>query len=221
MLVLATALSLIVVACASATTKPIRLYHPDTAPQYKLAIVKRVVRHAEHVHAFFETHPRLARSSAGRAALWRQGRLLKAALKAIRQVRRELWLNLPEANDWRLAATIAQRPYPGSFEFLMQTSSEEGGHGLWVRYGGDAYYAGYETTDAVGGWMQYRPSTFAGHWRHAREDLRRRGFRVPRSLRDATLVAAWRSPLAQALSAGWACWAGQTFSHWSASGNRC
>lgn len=201
---------------APAAAKPIRLYHPDTAPKYKLLIVKRVVRHAEHVQAFFETHPQLARSRPGRAALWRQVRLLRAALGAVRQLRRELWRTLPDTNDWVMATTIAQRPYPGTQNWMLDISDREGGRGEWVWFGGRpwmGFHIGddYLGADTVGGWMQFRYSTFAPYWRGAVKDLRRRGFHIPNLGRG---YRPWLSPLGQALTAGYMRYYGRDGCHW-------
>jgi len=127
---------------------------------------------------------------------------------------------LPNTRDWERAIEIVQRVFPGTASWLWSCSGAEGAHGRWVRYGGSGYYAGYETTDAVGGWMQYRPSTFRGHWRHGYDYVRSRGFVVP--LARADWLAAWLHPLGMAIAAGWARYTGNDNSHWSASwGNGC
>lgn len=97
--------------------------------------------------------------------------------------------------DWRSAVTFVQRWFPGTQRWLMDCSSSEGGHGLWVpnRRGSGA-----------GGWMQYMSDTFDNDYRSAVAYLRSRGVSVPSS------TASWYSPLGQAIAAGWARYTGHT-----------
>ena len=127
---------------------------------------------------------------------------------------------LHSTRTWRGAVEEVQRAFPGTASWLMSCSGAEGGHGRWVRYGGGAYYPGYEYTDAVGNWLQYRWSTFKGHYRHGLDSLRSRGFRF--HLPPPTDVRAWLLPIGAAIAGGWARWSGNDDSHWSASwGNGC
>jgi len=137
-----------------------------------------------------------------------------------RRAKRLRYLTLPETNDWVTAVKVVQRVYPGTESWLLSCSAAEGGHGEWVRYGGGSYYAGYEWTNEVGNWLQYRWQTFKGHYRHGIETLQHKGFRV--QLPTPSDVRAWLSPLATAIAGGWARWSGNDDSHWSASsGNGC
>lgn len=120
---------------------------------------------------------------------------------------------------WARAVREVQRLFPGTEAWLLSCSAVEGGHGRWVRHGGGAYYRGYEFTNEVGNWMQYRWGTFRGHYRSALEWLRERSYRVPRHLRDPGNVRAWLSPLGAALAAGWARYTGADDRHWEASWN--
>jgi hypothetical protein len=138
-------------------------------------------------------------------------------VRELRAARASLWRHLPAADDWRTAVRVTQRVYPGTESWLLSCSSAEGGHGRWVRYGGDGYYSGYEDTDAVGGWMQFRPSTF-WPWLHASLDYaQRHRFVIPHEARS------WFSPLGQALTGGYMrAVAHNTGWHWAASmGNGC
>jgi len=138
------------------------------------------------------------------------------SLTAERRLNREL----PLPDDWATAVHVVQRAFPGTEGWLMSCSAAEGGHGRWVRFGGGSYYAGYEYTDAVGGWPQYRWSTFKGHYRHGLESLRSRGFEITMPAPED--VRAWLMPMGHAIAAGWARWSGNDGSHWSASwGNGC
>jgi len=124
----------------------------------------------------------------------------------------------PGVNAWLRAVEEAQRPYPGSRAWLRSCSAAEGGWGRWVVHGGGSYYSGAEYVDVSSGHLQYRYSTFRGHYRRALDDLRTRGFRVPEHLQEVS-VTAWRSALGQALAGGWGILHGQR-SHWYASYGR-
>jgi hypothetical protein len=123
----------------------------------------------------------------------------------------------PGSRAWLRAVREAQKVFPNTDAWLVSCSGAEGGHGRWVRFGGGSYYQGYEHTDRVGNWLQFRWSTFRGMYRRALDDVLRRGFKVPRKLRDPGDVRAWLSPLATALAGGWARFTGNDDSHWSAS----
>ena len=133
---------------------------------------------------------------------------------------RRLNTELPITNDWVTAVHLIQRVFPGTESWLLSCSAAEGGHGRWVRYGGGSYYPGYEYTDAVGNWLQYRWSTFKGHYRNGLASLRARGFKI--DMPASTDVQAWLMPMGAAIAGGWARWSGNDNSHWSASwGNGC
>jgi hypothetical protein len=125
---------------------------------------------------------------------------------------------LPEPSSWVAAVRVVQRPFPGTSSWLLSCSAAESHWGSWVRFGGSPYYQGYEYTNEVGGFLQYRWRTFQGHYRHGLESLRERGFLV--SLPAPSDVRAWLSPLGQAVAGGWARWSGNDDSHWSASWGR-
>lgn len=130
---------------------------------------------------------------------------------------------LPMTNDWRTAVRLVQRIYPGTESWMLYISHREGGYGAWVWYGG-RHWSGYHIgddflgADTVGGWMQFRYSTFAPYWRHTQEDLKRRGIIVPDFQMPPeggpTQYAAWLSPLGQALTAGYMRYTGRDGCHW-------
>lgn len=125
---------------------------------------------------------------------------------------------LHNTKGWVAAVHEVQRAFPGTEQWLLSCSAAESRWGAWVRYGGSPYYDGYEYTNAVGGWLQYRWYTFKGHYRHGLESARSRGFKV--ALPGPDDVRAWLSPLGQAIAGGWARWSGNDNSHWSASWGR-
>lgn len=129
---------------------------------------------------------------------------------------------LPNTKDWESATKIVQRIFPNTASWLWSCSGAEGGHGDFVRYGGNPYYAGYEYTDAVGGNLQFRPSTFKGAFRHAYEYATSKGFIIPLLPNDwinqnHTVQKAWLSPLGQALAGAYLRTMGHSHTHWSAS----
>jgi hypothetical protein len=147
-------------------------------------------------------------------ARWVENLWWKRRVAARKEVVRRV---IPVSNDWVTSVKIAQRAFPGTESWLMSCSAAEGGHGRWVTYGGGSYYPGFETRYIVGGPLQYKWPTFKGHYRHALDSLRERGFIV--DLPDPENVAAWLSMTAQALAGGWARWSHNDDSHWSASWN--
>jgi hypothetical protein len=126
----------------------------------------------------------------------------------------------PGSRAWHKAVDEVQRVFPGTSSWLLSCSAAEGEHGRWVGYGGQGYSAWLRDSDTVGGNLQYRWSTFKGHYRRALEYVRARGFIVPPHLRDPGDDRAWRSALGQALAGGWARYTGNDDSHWSASWSR-
>jgi len=118
---------------------------------------------------------------------------------------------------WSRAVDEVQRVFPGTSGWLMSCSASEGGHGRWVRYGGGAYYPGYEETDEVGNWLQFRWSTFKGFLRNAVSYAQAKGFLLPEQVRDHSNVRAWLSPLGTALAGAWGITHGMRH-HWAGAG---
>ena len=104
----------------------------------------------------------------------------------------------PGYSGWRRAVDEVQKAYPGTKAWLLSCSASEGG---WGRFVWNTQGSG------CGGWLQYVPSTFVGFFARAEADVRRRGFRVPRS------ASSLYSPLGQALAGAWAYRNGLSF-HW-------
>jgi hypothetical protein len=138
---------------------------------------------------------------------------------------------LPLINDWLTAVNyVCTKVYPGTCSQLRYLSDREGGWGRWIWYSGACssspclwrgYHVGGDNVtgdDTVGGWMQFRYSTFAPYWRHTLADLAKRGYEVPRipmpSAGGDPKYAAWLSPLGQALTAGYMHWSGRAGCHW-------
>lgn len=123
---------------------------------------------------------------------------------------------LPNTNDWVTAVRIVQRVYPGTDDWMLAISDREGGRGAWVWYGG-RHWTGHHIgndflgADTVGGWMQFRWSTFAPYWRGAIKDLRARGYIIP-DFGDG--YGPWLAPLGQALTAGYMRYYGKDGCHW-------
>lgn len=128
----------------------------------------------------------------------------------------------PQTNDWQTAVRVVQRVYPGTADWMLYISDREGGYGPWVWYGGrhwSGYHVGGDNVtgdDTVGGWMQFRYSTFAPYWRGAIKDLRSRGFVIPKfpDRGGPEEYQPWLDPLAQALTAGYMRYYGKDACHW-------
>lgn len=163
---------------------------------------------------FFVSNP-----GCSRHILWVSIQKAKAARQAYQRWLEERILRDFVVRDgnhaWHKAVREVQKVYPGTEGWLLSCSGAEGGHGRWVTYGGGSNYRWAADNYVVGGWMQFKLPTLTGMFRHAREDVIRRGYRVPRM----EGLEAWLSPLAQALAAGWARATGNDASHWSASWN--
>lgn len=130
---------------------------------------------------------------------------------------------IPNIQDWPMAVRWVQKIYPGTQDWMLAISDREGGWGRWVWYGGGTWRGShigndFLGADTVGGWMQFRFSTFAPYWRQAKEDLIRRGyfipdFKVPPPGGDP-LYAEWLNPMGQALTAGYMRYTGKDGCHW-------
>jgi hypothetical protein len=110
----------------------------------------------------------------------------------------------PNYSAWRAAVDEVQRAYPGTKAWLLSCSASEGG---WGRFVWNTQGSG------CGGWLQFQPSTFVGFFARAEVDVRRRGFRVPRS------ASSLFSPLGQALAGAWGIENGMRH-HWFGAGCR-
>lgn len=134
---------------------------------------------------------------------------------------RRLMSELPPTNDWRTAVRIVQRIYPGTESWMLSISDREGGWGPWVWYGGrgwNGYHVGddFLGADTVGGWMQFRFSTFAPYYRGMVKDLRARGITLPvfPDRGGPAIYQPWLDPLGQALTAGYMRYYGKDGCHW-------
>lgn len=151
---------------------------------------------------------------------------LRLHTELARTAQKRLWKELPLTNDWQTAVRIAQRVYPGTASWMLSISDREGGWGRWVWWSGvcgdppclwRGYHVGSDATgDTVGGWMQFRFSTFAPYWRGAVKDLRTRGFVIPEfpNRGGPEMYQAWLDPLGQALTAGYMRYYGKDGCHW-------
>jgi hypothetical protein len=151
-------------------------------------------------------------------ARWVENLWWKRVVKLRAEVRKRV---LPQTNDWVTAVRVTQRVYPGTSGWMLYISHREGGYGPWVWYGG-RHWSGYHIgndflgADTVGGWMQFRFSTFAPYWRGALKDLRARGVILP-PIPDhggPPEYQPWLWPLGQALTAGYMRYYGKDGCHW-------
>jgi hypothetical protein len=128
---------------------------------------------------------------------------------------------LPLINDWVTAVRYVQKIYPGTESWMLYISDREGGYGPWVWYGGrtwSGYHIGNDFlgSDTVGGWMQFRFSTFAPYYRGMVKDMNARGFTLPEwpNRGGPAIYQPWLDPLAQALTAGYMRYYGKDACHW-------
>lgn len=117
----------------------------------------------------------------------------------VKQLKRQMWYSIPYTNDWRTAVSLAQRPYPGTSDWLLFISHREGGYGGFVMN---------HQGSGAGGWMQFMSSTFYAYVDAARADFQRRGFSVPSN------VWTWTHPMGQALTAAYMRYTGRDGCHW-------
>lgn len=139
---------------------------------------------------------------------------------------------IPSNLNWIGSIQWVQSIYPGTYDWLYNISGREGSHGVWQWYRGACgsppclwrghHVGGDNVTgaDTVGGWLQFRYSTFAPYWRQAEEDLRRRGYIIPAFKMPPAggdfRYAAWLHPMGQALAGAYMRYAGKDGHHWSA-----
>jgi hypothetical protein len=136
-------------------------------------------------------------------------------------VTRRLLYELPLTNDWQTAVRVAQRVYPGTSSWMLSISDREGGWSAWVWYGGrtwNGYHVGddFLGADTVGGWMQFRFSTFAPYYRGMVKDLKARGYTLPPfpNRGGPAIYQPWLDPLGQALTAGYMKYYDKEGCHW-------
>lgn len=228
------------------TLRPPPLVLPDIAGRvWKLSRADRKwlapqLRKSQSVIRFFENPEHRWVIAPRKEKCWhvpwqRQCTLARAKLRlnhALAEVaERRLTYELPLINDWLTAVNyVCTKIYPGTCSALRFLSDREGGWGRWVWYSGACsdppclwrgYHVGGDNVtgdDTVGGWMQFRYSTFAPYWRHTLANLKQRGFIVPYIPMPPEggdpRYAAWLSPLGQALTAGYMHWSGRAGCHW-------
>jgi hypothetical protein len=149
-------------------------------------------------------------------------------LKAAKNCQRELSSRTVHAtNDWLTSVDQVQRIFPGTSDWLRFISDREGGYGQWVWYGGrpwSGYHIGNDFlgADTVGGWMQFRYSTFIVYYHAALEAAKAKGFIIPNLgwarphvvFGVGTGYGPWLSPLGQALTASYMRYYHKDGCHW-------
>lgn len=165
-----------------------------------------LLKHSYDVLRFFDNHAWLKAPRQEKCwhVPWRHScviarKLVKFHTAKVKTLKREMWYTLPYTNDWRTAVSLAQRPYPGTADWLLFISHREGGYGGFVMN---------HQGSGAGGWMQFMSGTFYGYVYAAKADFERRGFRLPDN------VWVWTHPLGQALTAGYMRYYGKDGCHW-------
>lgn len=158
---------------------------------------------------------------------WVAGQWRTKAANCTKEVDRR---TIPFTNDWVTAVNIAQRYFPGTKDRILFLSGREGGNGVWKWYSGSCgsppclwrgYHVGGDNVsgaDTVGGWVQFRWSTFEPHWRTTKAYLEGRGYIIPElpmpPAGGPEKYAPWLNPLGQALTVAYMHWSGSAGCHW-------
>ena len=190
-LVIALVIAILVVAVKATAAPP----HLSTLIAKTEVLVWRCQDQREIPRTPYSVSPwALPRSHAYRAwtlELW-QKRLKKCRLEQQQHT-------IPTTGDWQTSVRLVQRVFPGTASWLLYISHREGGWGSFkMNYQGSG----------CGGWMQFMPSTYYAYAPAAFAAVRSRGFTVDPANND------WRSPLGQAITAGYMKWAGREGCHW-------
>jgi len=110
---------------------------------------------------------------------------------------------IPMTTNWTRAMRYAQRPFPGTYEWLERISNRE----CRACYTTSAFICNYQGSGACGP-MQFMSGTFYGHADDARAYLTAHGYIVDPAAWN------WRSQLGQALTAAYMRYTGQDGCHW-------
>ena len=199
MRLLTTLLTLAIIAGVSGHTQVASAKQESSTAATKL-------QHSYNVLRFFDNHSWLKapRQEKCKQVPWRHScviarKLVRLHSARVKTLKREMWYSLPYTGDWRTAVSLAQRPYPGTADWLLFISHREGGYGPFVMN---------HQGSGAGGWMQFMAGTFYGYNDAAASDLRRRGFDIPSN------VMVWTHPLGQALTAGYMRYYHKDGCHW-------
>ena len=164
------------------------------------------LKHSQDVIRFFHNHGWMAanRHSSCQTVPWRRTCQIARGLqtfhrKQVAHYKKILWFTMPNTNDWRTSVTLAQRPYPGTQDWLLFISDREGGWGPFVMN---------HQGSGAGGWLQFMSSTFYAYVDDARADVARRGFKVPAG------IWSWTNPMGQALTGAYMRYTGRDGCHW-------
>lgn len=111
---------------------------------------------------------------------------------------------LQNTGNWVRAMRHAQRPFPGTHDWLRFISNREC-RACWTTPG--AFVCNYQGSGACGP-MQFMASTFYAYADDARRAVARRGYLVAAAVWD------WRNPLGQALTAAYMRFTGRDGCHW-------
>jgi len=116
---------------------------------------------------------------------------------------RRLLYEIPMTSNWTRAMRYAQRPFPGTYDFLEFTSTRE----CRACYTTTRFICNYQGSGACGP-LQFMEGTFYGHMDDARAWLKGHGFIVPDS------AWTWSSQLGQALVGAYMKYTDQEGCHW-------
>jgi hypothetical protein len=121
----------------------------------------------------------------------------------VEKLRHQLDLTIPMTSNWTRAMRYAQKPFPGTYDWLEFISNRE----CRACYTTTAFICNHQGSGACGP-MQFMSGTFYGHMDDAKAYLEARGYRVEPAAWN------WRSQLGQALVAAYMRYTGQDGCHW-------
>lgn len=116
---------------------------------------------------------------------------------------RRLLYEIPMTSNWTRAMRYAQRPFPGTYDFLEFTSNRE----CRACYTTTRFVCNTEGSGACGP-LQFMESTFYSNMPNARAWLKSHGFIIPAS------AWTWSSQLGQALTGAYMKYTDQEGCHW-------
>jgi hypothetical protein len=168
------------------------------------------LRHAGHVIQFFQTRNwmRAPNHLNCRTVPWTRTcaiarRVYRHHTHKIQRLEKQLWRTIPMTSNWTRAMRYAQRPFPGTYDWLEAISNRE----CRACYTTTAFVCNYQGSGACGP-LQFMSGTFYGHAPSAKAWLKAHGFVVPAAAWD------WRSQLGQALTGAYMRFTGRDGCHW-------
>ena len=164
-------------------------------------------KHSQDVLRFFENHKWLTAPNQEKCwdVPWQKScRIARQLVRDHTELIARHERTIPNTDNWTRAMRYAQRPFPGTLDWLTFISNREC-RACFTIPGG--FVCNYQGSGACGP-MQFMSGTYYGHADDARAHLTSRGY-----ITDPN-VWAWRNPLGQALTAAFMRYTGIDGCHW-------